>query len=185
MDITISNPSNFISSNPGNKNVPNKIENEPKTEKETKPVKSEDSLKISATGKSMREERPLTVSGNFGIPNGLSLDVNYNINDRFSVGGGVGTVILADVYSAHGRFYFAGWERLGLYTETGLHLLEQKPFDFLTEQGVSGIATQTVGAEFRARNGFTINADIGKGMVLTNPDHFSFTSFKVGVGYSF
>lgn len=181
MSVTINNINQVSGIN---ETTNTKSEPKQQVENEKKTSIASDSVEIS-NKKSMREERPLTINLNAGFPNGLNLGVNYNISDKFSVGGNIGTLGIINDYSVDCRYYFAGWERFGLYTQTGGHLVQNNLYGLLGGNQFAGAVSQTVGLEFRARNGFTVNSDVGLAIGLAGAKVSPIPAFNVGVGYSF
>jgi hypothetical protein len=179
-----------VSSNSGASSVNNQEKNQP--EKKTEPAKKDEPSTYNAdyicikSEPTMREERPFTVSGGIGYPNGLQLGLDYNINKQFSLGGSAGTSIAMNEYELHGRFYPVGGKNISLYTETGGGLIQSnknffnKHPDFKYGMAVS----QSIGLEYRADNGLTVNGSIGKALVV-NGDLGCPTVGKVTVGWSF
>lgn len=151
---------------------------EPKTEKSSY---SNDRVEIT-----MREERPFTVSGGVGYPNGIHVGVDYNLSKKLSLGTSVGSTVMMNEYEIHGRFYPIGGKTVSLYTETGAGLLQTNKGVFNPDPKFQyGVAlSQSVGLEYRAENGLTVNASVGKAMAVTGKLAFP-TVGKISVGFSF
>lgn len=146
------------------------------------PVSAEElTLSDDAAPENTRENRPTTVSLGLGIPEGIHITVNHNLNDKFAIGGSVGTMGVINDYSVHGRYYFATSEsgKISGYTQTGAHVLKNNtgvgdPF---------GIAiSQTVGVEYRAEGGVTYN--VGAGAAVDNYGQW-LPAVQATIGYSF
>jgi hypothetical protein len=160
--------------------------------KNGEPVKNNDGAAYSSdyvcikSESSMRTERPFTVSGGIGYPNGLHLGIDYNFTEKFSAGASAGTTVAMNEYELHGRFYPVGGQNISLYTETGAGLIQSNKNMFNKHPDFNyGIAlSQSIGVEYRADNGLTINGSIGKALVV-NGELGCPTVGKITVGYSF
>lgn len=148
-----------------------------------------DTVNLSSAGRSMRVKRPLSISLGAGFPNGIYLGIDYSLSDKWAVGGSIGTARTLMDYETHGRYYFGRLERFGAYAETGLSLVHTVPGTHFLESStlkVGGVLSQSLGVEFRARNGVTFNASAGAGYAAGQDLRPTLVPVvKLGIGYSF
>lgn len=135
---------------------------------------------------SLRLQKPTTVYVGVGFPSGVHVGVNHSLNQKFAVGGEIGSMGIMNDYSVHGRYYFAELphdnpnQSFELYTETGAHLMERH-FQ-ASGNKCAGALSQTIGVEARNREGMTIHG--GVGLSASTAGQVTPT-VGFGLGYSF
>jgi hypothetical protein len=116
---------------------------------------------INSSQNSTRVERPWSISAGLSTASGVNLQVDLQLGDAFSLGGGVGVGLhfrsgplpgleLGPTFHAHARAFFFRRKLSGAYAELTGHRR-------LPGAG----ASLALGAESRGRDGFTLRASAG------------------------
>lgn len=112
---------------------------------------------VRAEARSSRTERPWSfdvggMAGGLGLPI-FSVEAEYQLTDRFALGGGLGSALVVGAASANARYFVVAAPTSGLYLELAGHVLGGL---------ISGPAgTAQLGYEYRARTGSLLELSAG------------------------
>jgi opacity protein-like surface antigen len=113
---------------------------------------------VSTSATSTRIERRFSLAAVTTIPNGdfpmVGVNAQYQLSNRFAVGGQLTLGMLIVDAGLGGRFFLNAEPRSGLYVDLSAHAIGGP-----LAEGLGGMAE--VGYQFRARSGFLVEAGAG------------------------